>query len=114
MADRRSIGDVGTKLLFENDRVRVWELRLAPGEESGVHRHDFDHLLVQISGDRVAVVPEDDTEGPYRDYLEAGVIPGMVVQVKKGGVETARNVGTETYHEVIVELKDGPGARPGQ
>ena len=114
MADQRSIGDVGTKLLFENDRVRVWELRLAPGEESAVHRHDFDHLLVQISGDRVAVVPEDDTEGPYRDYLEAGVIPGMVVQVKKGGVETARNVGTETYHEVIVELKDGPGALSGQ
>jgi hypothetical protein len=114
MGDQRSIGDVGTKLLFENDRVRVWELRLAPGEESAVHRHDFDHLLVQISGDRVAVVPEDDTEGPYRDYLEAGVIPGMVVQVKKGGVETARNVGIETYHEVIIELKDGPGARPGQ
>ena len=29
----RPISDaVGTKLLFENDRVRVWDLRLAPGE----------------------------------------------------------------------------------
>lgn len=24
-------GNVGTKLLLENDRVRVWEIRLAPG-----------------------------------------------------------------------------------
>ncbi len=100
---------MGTKLLFEDDRVRVWELRLAPGEESEVHRHDFDHLLVQIGGDRVAVVPEPDTEGPYRDYLEADVVPGTVAQVRRGGVETARNVGAEPYHEVIVELKDGPG-----
>ena len=99
------MGGVGTKVLFENDRVRVWELRLEPGEESDVHRHDFDHLLVQIAGDRVAVIPEPDTEGPYRDYLEAVVVPGMVVQVQRGGVETARNVGTEPYHEIIVELK---------
>ena len=106
MADERALGGVGTKLLFEDDRVRVWELRLAPGEESEVHRHDFDHLLVQIGGDRVAVVPEPDTEGPYRDYLEAQVIPGAVVHVTRGGVETARNTGRQPYLEVIVELKD--------
>jgi hypothetical protein len=29
----------------------------------------------------------------------------MVVQVPAGGVETARNVGTEPYVEIIVELK---------
>ena len=30
--------DVGTKLLFENDRVRVWDLTLPPGESTGKHR----------------------------------------------------------------------------
>jgi quercetin dioxygenase-like cupin family protein len=105
MTQERRVGGVGTKVLFETDRVRVWELRLDPGEESDVHRHDFDHVLVQIAGDRVAVIPEPDTEGPYGDYLEADVVPGMVVQVRRGGVETARNVGTVPYHEVIVELK---------
>ena len=108
MADERILGGVGTKIILENDRVRVWELRLAPGEESAIHRHELDHLLVQVSGDRVAVVPEPDTAGPYRDYFEARVIPGMVVQVADGGVETARNVGSEPYVEVIVELKQ-PG-----
>ncbi len=102
----RPLGDVGTKLLFEDDRVRVWRLELAPGEESDVHRHELDHLLIQVSGDRIAVVPEPDSAGPFRDYLEATVLPGAVVKVARGGVETARNVGAAPYVEVIVELKD--------
>ncbi|MDG4859111.1 hypothetical protein P8605_13265 [Streptomyces sp. T-3] len=102
----RVLGGVGTKVLFENDRVRVWELRLAPGERSDVHRHELDHLLIQIAGDRVAVQPEPDTEGPYKDYLAADIEPGLVVPIERGGVETAINVGTKPYHEIIVELKD--------
>lgn len=100
------MGGVGTRMLFENDRVRVWELELEPGEDSAVHRHELDHLLIQLSGDKVAVIPEPDTEGPYRDFLEADVIPGMTVFVRRGGVETARNTGSQPYREIIVELKD--------
>jgi beta-alanine degradation protein BauB len=101
----RSMGDVGTRLLHEDDRVRVWEVRLAPGEEGDIHRHQLDHLLVQVAGDRIAVVPEADSEGPFRDYFEADVVPGAVVPVRRGGVERARNVGVEDYLEVVVELK---------
>ncbi len=89
--------------------MRVWQVRLAPGEEGDVHRHELDHLLVQVAGDRIAVVPEPDSEGPYREYLEADVVPGAVVPVRRGGVEAARNVGNQDYLEVIVELKDRPG-----
>ena len=49
------LGDVATKLLFENERVKIWEMRLAPGEEGPLHRHERDHILVQIDGDRMAV-----------------------------------------------------------
>lgn len=105
MADRE-LGGVGTRVVFENDRVRIWELRLEPGQESALHRHELDHVLVQVSGDRIAVVPDPDTEGPYRDYLEADVVPGAAVHVRRGGVETARNIGERPYLEVIVELKD--------
>jgi beta-alanine degradation protein BauB len=106
MAQDRELGPVGTKVVFENDAVRVWVLRLAPGERSAVHQHELDYLLVQIRGDRIAVVPEPDAEGPHRDYLEAPVIPGMVAHVPKGGIETAVNVGDEPYYEIIVELKE--------
>jgi len=101
----RAMGEVGTRLLIEDDRVRVWEVRLAPGEEGDVHRHLLDHLLVQVAGDRIAVVPEADTEGPFRQYLEADVVPGAVVPVRRGGVERARNVGLEDYVEIVIEFK---------
>jgi len=31
--------DVGTKLWFENDAIRVWEVRLKPGERGPFHAH---------------------------------------------------------------------------
>jgi hypothetical protein len=101
----RTLGGVGTKVVFEDHRVRVWVLDLAPGERSPIHRHDHDHLLIQVKGDRIAVEPEPDTRSPYREYFEAGVIPGMVTHVPKGGIETAVNTGAEPYYEIIVELK---------
>ncbi len=106
MTTERALGDVGTKLVFENDRVRIWQVRLAPGEEGDVHRHDLDHILVQVAGDRIAVVPEPDSQGPYREYLEADVVPGATVYVTRGGVETARNTGLDPYREIVIELKD--------
>jgi hypothetical protein len=102
----RALGPIGSKVVFENDRVRIWQLRLKPGEASAVHNHELDHILVQVAGDRIAVEPEPDSQGPFRDYMAADVIPGAAVFVERGGVETARNVGDERYLEVIIELKD--------
>lgn len=102
----RELGGVGTGVVFENDRVRIWELRLGPGEKSDVHQHDLDHILVLVSGDRIAVEPEPDTGGPYKEFLEAAVVPGSAVYVPRGGIETAVNTGAEPYVEIIIELKD--------
>ena len=102
----RFLGDIASKLLFENERVRIWEMRLPPGERGPVHEHDLDHILIQIAGDRMAVVPEPDTKGVYNEYLEADVEPGQYFYVEKGGIEAALNVGRETYYELVVELKD--------
>jgi len=102
----RKLGDIANRVIFENERVRIWEMRMPPGESGPPHRHALDHILVQISGDRMAVVPEADTQGPYREYLEAEVASGQVFFVGRGGVEVARNVGMQEYHEILIELKD--------
>ena len=101
----RELGDIATTLLFENERVRIWEMKLPAGERGPVHRHELDHVLIQISGDRMAVQPEPDTEGVYDEYLEADVRPGNWFYVERGGIETAVNVGQRDFHEIIVELK---------
>jgi hypothetical protein len=103
--DERRLGNVATRLLLENERVRIWEMDLAPGARSDIHRHEADYVLVQIEGDRIAGQPEPDTAGAYRDYIEAGVEPGKVRYIARGGIETAINVGRRRYREILIELK---------
>jgi len=100
------LDQVGSKLLFENERVRIWEMKLEPGATGNLHRHERDYVLIQIEGDRMAVVPDPSTGGEYKEYLEADVIPGQHFWIPRGGVERARNVGQKAYHEILVELKD--------
>lgn len=109
MSDR-VLGEVGTKKLFENDRVVVWEMRLAPGEKEQIHRHDRDYVMIQISGDRVAADFEPESQGTWATFagqrLEGDVANGNVLFAEKGGVEAAVNVGDEEFYEIIVEFKD--------
>jgi predicted metal-dependent enzyme (double-stranded beta helix superfamily) len=100
----RELGGVGTKVLFENENVRVWEMDLAPGESSAIHRHDHDYILVILEGDKIAAIPEPDTEGDHDEYFEADVQTPTVVQLKKGGVETAKNIGEQRYYELLIEI----------
>jgi quercetin dioxygenase-like cupin family protein len=43
---------VGTILLSENERVRVWEIRLRPGERIGFHRHVLNYFWTSVTGGR--------------------------------------------------------------
>jgi hypothetical protein len=97
------IGGVANHVLYEDDNVRIWEMKLAPGEASDLHRHDHDYYLVIMSGDLVAgVPPKSSGMDPFVGKVPKG---GNTVGVPKGGVEWALNVGNETYHEILIELK---------
>jgi len=102
---KRILGNIGTTLLFENDRVRVWELALVPGAKSDIHRHDLDYLIVQLEGDRIAAAPELDSGGKHTEYIEVQAEPGKVSYMTRGGIETAINVGQRRYREILIELK---------
>jgi predicted metal-dependent enzyme (double-stranded beta helix superfamily) len=99
-------GDIATRVVYEDERLRIWELVLEPGEEGPLHKHELDHILVQIAGDKMAVVPHPDSKSRYGEYLEAEVFPGQIFVIERGGIEIARNVGREPYKEILIELKD--------
>jgi len=101
----RELGPVATRLLWENERVRIWEMDLAPGARSATHRHDLDYVLVQIEGDRIAAIPEPDSGGAYRNYIEGDVAAGKTRYIARGGIETAINIGQQRYREILIELK---------
>jgi beta-alanine degradation protein BauB len=43
---------VGTRLLLEDARTRVWEIRLAPGQRVPRHQHVLDYFWTCVSGGR--------------------------------------------------------------
>jgi beta-alanine degradation protein BauB len=48
----RPNGCVGNQLVSEGERVRVWTIRLQPGERFGFHRHVLDYFWTSVSGGR--------------------------------------------------------------
>jgi beta-alanine degradation protein BauB len=45
-------GCVGSELLSESERVRVWTIRLKPGERLGFHRHVLDYFWSALTPGR--------------------------------------------------------------
>ena len=54
-------GDVGSRLLSQNERVRVWEIRLAPGERWHAHRHVLDYFWTAVNAGRSRQHTSDGT-----------------------------------------------------
>ncbi len=99
-----TLGPIADRILYEDDSVRIWEMVLQPGEDSGRHRHDHDYVVILMEGDRVGIhehVLSDGTPGGYR---EADVVAGTVIPLRKGGTETAVNPGTRRYRDIEIEL----------
>jgi beta-alanine degradation protein BauB len=56
---------VGTELVSESDRVRVWMIRLQPGQRIGFHRHVLDYFWTSVSGGRGRQHVHDGTTVEY-------------------------------------------------
>ena len=95
--------EVGTRLLFENERVRVWDLQLAPGESTGVHRHERDYLYVVIGDGRLQAADADGKRREASDMKDGEV---RFNEVDGEAVHEAFNVGDGSWRNIIVELKD--------
>lgn len=96
-----SLGDVATKVLFENDLVKVWEMTLAPGEKSALHRHDRPYVMCVIEGTRI------DADMVGKGYAQIPVQPGSVLFVPPGETERAINATEMPFREILIELKVG-------
>ena len=85
------------KVLFENDRVRLLEVRMDAGVDSALHSHP-DYLVYALSGGKVLL------SGASGEGAEVEIKPGDVMW-RESEEHSARNVGTEALHALFVELK---------
>lgn len=93
-------GDVANHFLFENERVRVWEMRLEPGEASAFHEHTLPYLMCVVEGESIGA---DFANG---QSIDIPVHPGKVLFVPPGNQETAVNRSSVRFREILIELKE--------
>jgi hypothetical protein len=94
---------IGTSLWFENDHVRVFEVRLEPGERGPFHVHDCTYFWTVVEPGRGLQRFVDGTS-VVRDY-GLGDTKYLVHSVDDPLVHDLENVGASTLRFVTVELK---------
>ena len=94
-----ALGDVANEFLFENDKVKVWHLNLAPGESSAWHVHDLDYITVVINPGTL----RRESEGEAPEDLENKL--GRVQFRKSEKAHRVTNTGTTPYRNAIIEIK---------
>ncbi|MGC9670282.1 cupin [Planosporangium sp. 12N6] len=94
------LGDVGQRVVFENDEVRVWEITLEPGQQQPWHEHHNPYLVIAVQEADNRIDPL--TGGEPRLVHEPA---GGVVYREPGEVHMLTNRGTTIYTSRLVELK---------
>lgn len=95
---------LGTRLLFRNDEVGVWEVRLRPGERGGFHLHDRHYFWTVVKG---GIGKQRTADGVYhiRRYQE-GDTSFLPHTPSDSVIHDFENAGDTEIRFVTVELYD--------
>lgn len=106
---------VGTKVVFEDEKIKVWEFNLEPGERTPVHTHEMEYIFYVIEGSTLEVFDANDNQLPSLvlqngDVVALRIEDGELVVIGDESVRVpvthyARNAGTSLYREILVEKK---------
>lgn len=95
---------VGSMLLSEDERTRVWMISMKPGERVGFHRHVLDYFWTCVTGGRGRQHVNDGTT------IECSYAPGETRHETYGAgefkVHDLENLGDREMIFMTVEFKD--------
>jgi beta-alanine degradation protein BauB len=106
---------VGTTVVFEDEKIKVWEFVLAPGEETPIHTHEYEYIFYVLEGTTLQVFDVNK-----KDLGNLDLTPGDVVALylendelvlrddpsyRIPATHSAKNIGTTPYREMLIETK---------
>jgi len=100
--------EVGTQLLFENERIRVWDLALLPGQSLAPHVHTLPFcFIVSRGGDLEHGDPNHPESVHAVAYADNQVVFLDPTQEASGQMVHLRltNVGNAPYQNFVIEFK---------
>lgn len=95
-ADPAQVASNVYKLILENDRVRVFDVRFKPGAVAKMHGHP-DHVVYVVSDAKLRLVMPNGTS------QDIEVKAGQALFLPAGPHETT-NIGSTEGHNVVIEL----------
>lgn len=100
-ADRGiALGEVGDKILIENEHIRVWEVRLEPGQTIDFHIHYHPYLVVSLGGG------ENEIETVFGKKIPTDEPIGSFVFINEmRPVHRLTNKSKVTYLSRLIEMK---------
>ena len=97
---RISLGPIGHHIVLENEHVRVWEVRLAPGETIDFHIHHHPYLITSLGGG------ENEIETIFGEKITVQEPLGSTVFMNKmRPVHRLTNHSDSAYASRLIELK---------
>ena len=95
-----ALGEVGQRILLENDLVRVWEIRLDPGETVDFHIHYHPYLVISLGGG------ENEIETIFGQRIKTDEPLGSAVFINEmRAVHRLTNRAEVPYISRLIELK---------
>ncbi len=89
-----------SNLKVETDRVRVTERRLLPGDQTGYHRHEYDYVVVPLTGGELTI---EDADGNSIKFVTA---MGEAYARPEGIEHNVRNLSNQEIRFTEIELLD--------
>jgi len=89
-------------LVFENERIKGWNLTLEPGQSTPQHTHQLDEIVVCLESSKLRITkPGPDSDGQSIQPKNGEVFMPPV----KGVTHTLTNIGATRYKQISIELK---------
>jgi hypothetical protein len=94
------LGEVGQRIVFENDYVRVWEINLEAGQVQDFHLHYHPYIVISLGGG------ENEIETIFGDKRMTNEPLGSTVFMNEmRPVHKLTNKDTVRYLSRLIELK---------
>ena len=102
LATKRGIalGEIGQRVVLENEFIRVWEIRLEPGETIDFHLHYHPYLVISLGGG------ENEIETIFGQRIKTDEPLGSTVFINDmRAVHRLTNRAAVPYISRLIELK---------
>jgi quercetin dioxygenase-like cupin family protein len=73
-----TLGEVGQRIVLENEHVRIWEVRLEPGETIDFHIHYHPYIVISLGGGENEIETVFDEKISIQEPLGSPICPASL------------------------------------